>query len=77
MKVSWSKLSLALSALLCSQLSAQTVAGQISGLVTDPSGASIAAASVVVTDLDRNVTFRSASNESGFYLVSPLPPGPL
>lgn len=78
MKVSWSKLPTALPLLLCllaSQLSAQTVAGQISGLVSDPSGASIAAASVVVTDLDRNVTFRSASNESGFYLVSPLPPG--
>ncbi len=61
--------------LLSSDLSAQTVAGQISGLVTDPSGAAIAGANVVVTDIDRNVSFRSSSNESGFYLVSPLPPG--
>ncbi|MBM3725800.1 MAG: hypothetical protein FJW40_10300 [Acidobacteria bacterium] len=64
-----------LAVLLSSSVSAQTVAGQISGLVTDPSGAAIADASVVVTDLDRNVTLRSTSNESGFYLVSPLPPG--
>ncbi|MGH9659535.1 MAG: carboxypeptidase regulatory-like domain-containing protein, partial [Bryobacteraceae bacterium] len=51
------------------------MAGQISGLVTDPSGAAISDASVVVIDIDRNVNFRSASNETGFYLVSPLPPG--
>jgi hypothetical protein len=56
-------------------LSAQTVAGQISGLVTDPSGAAISGAKVVITDVERNVTFRSESNESGFYLVTPLPPG--
>jgi len=56
-------------------LPAQTVAGQLSGLVTDPSGAAIAGASVVVTDIDRSVNVRSSSNESGFFLVSPLPPG--
>ncbi|MSV32730.1 MAG: hypothetical protein EXQ57_09445, partial [Bryobacterales bacterium] len=56
-------------------VSAQTVAGQVSGLVTDPSGAAISGAAVVLTDIDRSVNFRSTSNESGFYLVSPLPPG--
>ena len=56
-------------------LAGQTVAGQISGLVTDPSGAAISGASVVITDIERNVNLRSESNESGFYLVSPLPPG--
>lgn len=54
---------------------AQTVAGQISGLISDPSGAAVAGASVAVTDVDRNVTIRSSSNDSGFYLLSPLPPG--
>lgn len=54
---------------------AQTVKGQISGLITDPSGAAITGANVTVTDLERNVTFRSSSNDSGFYLVTPLPPG--
>lgn len=61
--------------MLVQSVPAQTVAGQIAGLVTDPSGAAVSGASVVVTDIDRNVTLRSASNESGFYLVSPLPPG--
>ena len=60
--------------LFAPHLAAQTVAGQISGLITDSSGASITGTSVVVTDIDRNVKFRSESNESGFYLVSPLPP---
>jgi hypothetical protein len=55
--------------------SAQTVAGQISGLIADPSGAAVAGASVSVTDVDRNVTIRTTSNDSGFYLLSPLPPG--
>lgn len=71
-----SRLALSVALILCSPyLAAQTVAGQISGLVTDPSGAAITGAAVVVTDIDRNVTLRSASNESGFYLISPLPPG--
>ncbi len=61
--------------LLAPRSGAQTVAGQISGLVTDPSGAAIGGANIVVTDIDRNTNFRSNSNESGFYLISPLPPG--
>ncbi len=61
--------------LFSSYVSAQTVAGQVSGLVTDPSGAAISGATVVLTDIDRSVNFRSTSNESGFYLVSPLPSG--
>ncbi len=69
---------LAITLLACiwsSTAAAQTVAGTISGLVTDPSGAAIADVSIVVTDLDRNVNLRSTSNESGFYLVTPVPPG--
>ncbi|HYI92189.1 MAG TPA: TonB-dependent receptor [Bryobacteraceae bacterium] len=54
---------------------AQTVAGSISGLVTDTSGAAITDATVTVTDIDRSVVFKGNSNESGFYLVSPVPPG--
>jgi len=66
---------LALMALCPMGASAQTVAGQISGLVTDPSGAVIANAAIEVTDLDRNVSIRTTSNEAGFYVVTPLPPG--
>lgn len=53
----------------------QTVAGSISGLVSDSSGAAVPEVAVVVTDLDRNVILRGTSNETGFYLVSPVPPG--
>jgi hypothetical protein len=63
---------LALSAL---SLAAQTVAGSISGIISDPSGASIAGATILVTDLDRNVSLRTTSNESGVYIVTPVPPG--
>src|SRR5688500_18657597 len=54
---------------------AQTVAGSISGLVTDASGAAIVDVNVTVTDVDRSVVFKGNSNETGFYLVSPVPPG--
>jgi len=54
---------------------AQTVTGSISGLITDSSGAAVPDVVVTVTDIDRSVTFKGNSNESGFYLVSPVPPG--
>lgn len=56
-------------------VAAQTFTGSISGIVTDPSGAGISGTEVTVTDLERNTTLKSTSNESGFYLVSPVPPG--
>jgi len=64
-----------LAALSIGQVKAQTVAGSISGLVTDSSGAVIPGAAVEVTDIDRSVSFQTTSNEAGFYLVTPLPPG--
>ena len=64
-----------LSSLWTTNAAAQTVAGTISGLVTDASGAAVAGTSIVVTDLDRNVNLRSTSNDAGFYLVTPVPPG--
>src|SRR5688572_18960654 len=54
---------------------AQTVAGSISGLVQDSSGAAVPEVAVTVTDIDRSVVFRGTSNETGFYSVSPVPPG--
>ena len=53
----------------------QAVDGSISGLVTDTRAAVIAGASIMVTDQDRNTTFRTTSNDSGFYVVSELPIG--
>jgi hypothetical protein len=54
---------------------AQTVAGEISGLVTDSTGAVIPHVVIEVTDLDRNVSLSTLSNDAGFYVVKPLPPG--
>ena len=54
---------------------AQTSAGSISGLVTDVSGAVVPGVEIEVTDMDRNVSFETATNEAGFYVVTPLPPG--
>jgi predicted heme/steroid binding protein len=55
-------------------LFAQSDLGTISGFVKDPSGATVAAAKVLVhnqTGIQRDVT----TNESGFYTVTNLPPG--
>ncbi len=56
-------------------LVAQTFTGSISGIVSDPSGAAVAGAEVTVVDIERNNSLKSSTNESGFYLISPLPPG--
>jgi hypothetical protein len=53
----------------------QTVAGSITGLVQDSSGAAVPEVAVTVTDIDRSVVLRGTSNESGFYSVSPVPAG--
>src|SRR5262249_43151647 len=47
----------------------------ISGLVTDPSGATVSGVAITVNDINRNTTFKSTTNETGFYLVTSLPPG--
>ena len=62
-------------ALIPSGIFAQTSAGSISGLITDTSGAVIPGVSLEVTDIDRNVSFETSTNEAGFYVVTPLPPG--
>jgi carboxypeptidase family protein len=50
-----------------SRLSAQAVAGNISGTVTDSSGAVIAGAQVVVTNTGTNASLTTTSNEQGRY----------
>jgi hypothetical protein len=55
---------------------AQSPDGTISGIVTDPTGAAISGAEIlVVNDLTR-VQYPGKTNEEGIYLVSNLPPGP-
>ncbi len=65
-----------LAALLSLPLSfGQGTTAQITGRITDPSGAVIVNARVAVTSADTGITREVASNESGYYTVSLLPPG--
>ena len=48
---------------------------QVTGTVTDPSGAVIANARVLVTNTETSVARESVSNERGHYLVTALLPG--
>ncbi len=64
------KLSFALPTLLATcavSLSAQTVTGDIGGIVTDPSGAVIAGAKVIATNLATNVQTSTITNKDGIY----------
>ena len=54
---------------------AQEVTGTIAGTVTDQSGAAVAGANVTVKSVERGITYAAASNETGLYRISQLPPG--
>ncbi|MFY9843580.1 MAG: carboxypeptidase regulatory-like domain-containing protein [Terriglobales bacterium] len=56
-------------------LSSQTTNGRILGTITDQSGASVAGASVVITDTQRGTTRTVATDTSGDYAVPELQPG--
>jgi hypothetical protein len=53
----------------------QTTTGRILGSVSDPSGAAVAGAAVVVTDVQRGATRTVATDASGDYAVPELQPG--
>jgi hypothetical protein len=53
----------------------QTTTGRILGTVTDQSGASVAGAAVVVTDVQRGTTRAAATDASGNYVATELQPG--
>ncbi|HYW48621.1 MAG TPA: carboxypeptidase-like regulatory domain-containing protein [Bryobacteraceae bacterium] len=55
---------------------AQDIRGMISGTVTDPQGAQVAGATVVVTNTDTNVSTSLITNASGFYEAPLLLAGP-
>jgi hypothetical protein len=69
---SFALLLLALAAL---PAAAQTTAGQITGLVSDPSGALITGATVVARNSATGVTRQTASNDAGNYAIPLLEPG--
>jgi hypothetical protein len=53
----------------------QTTTGRILGSVTDATGANVAGAAVVITDMQRGTTRAVATDESGGYVVPGLQPG--
>lgn len=68
--------------LLCLVLSAASLAdaqfllrGTISGQVTDPSGAVVPSATVLLVEVDRNQTFEGSTNASGLYSFPNLTAG--
>ena len=65
-----------LTLLLCSlPVLAQSTAGRILGTITDQSGAAVAGATVVVTDVQRGSSRTLTTDESGAYAVPDLQPG--
>jgi hypothetical protein len=56
-------------------LLAQSTTGRILGTVTDPSGAAVAGAGVVVTDVQRGISRTVTTDQSGSYAVPDLQPG--
>jgi hypothetical protein len=54
---------------------AQTETATVSGRVTDPQGALLVGAEVVVTNTDTNVRSHQTTNKDGLYVVSALKPG--
>jgi hypothetical protein len=54
---------------------AQSTTGRILGALTDPTGAAVAGATVVVTDVQRGTSRTMATDESGAYAVPDLQPG--
>ncbi|MCU1263219.1 MAG: hypothetical protein JWO80_6104 [Bryobacterales bacterium] len=61
--------------LLVAPIFAQEFRASVTGHVTDPSGAAIAGAKVIVTNVERNTVSDAVSNSSGIYLVQFLLPG--
>lgn len=55
--------------------SAQINTGDITGSVSDPTGAIIAGAQVIAVGIDTQQAFSTITNESGQYLLTGLPPG--
>ncbi len=55
--------------------SAQITVAQLNGTVHDPSGGSVARASLSLRDTATNRVYTTSTNDSGFYVLPNLPPG--
>ena len=54
---------------------AQEVSASITGVVTDPTSATIASAAVTVRDLERGTVYPTQTNEAGIYFYPRVPAG--
>lgn len=61
--------------ILAHSSAAQSPTGTISGIVTDPAGATIAGAEVLVVNDATRIQFPGQTNDEGIYVVPNLPPG--
>jgi hypothetical protein len=61
--------------LLCTAARAQLYTGTVTGLITDPSNASVPAAQLRLVDEDKGFKFAAATDATGRYLLRPVPPG--
>jgi hypothetical protein len=61
--------------LMCLPAPAQSTAGRVLGSITDLSGASVAGASVVITDVQRGTSRTLTTDASGDYVAADLIPG--
>ncbi len=65
-------------ALICTLAHGQAVSvngGAIQGTITDPSGAAVANASIVITNIGEGTSKTISTDKAGFYSVGPLNPG--
>lgn len=61
---------------VCRQVSAQTSNAQLSGQVTDPTGAIVSDAEIKAVNVATNVSYSGVSNSAGIYVLTELLPGP-
>jgi len=54
---------------------AQLYAGSVTGVVSDPSGAMVAGAEVILTDASKGFTYKAKTDATGRYLFRSIPPG--
>ncbi len=71
----WFLLSLCVVLLLLAPVYAQKITGTISGVVTDPSGAVVAGATVTITNTETGLVRSTTTSTSGEYSAPDLPPG--
>ncbi|PYX71972.1 MAG: hypothetical protein DMG78_13705 [Acidobacteria bacterium] len=62
-------------ALISTPLSAQKSTGTISGVVSDPTGAVVPQATVIITNVETGLTRTVTSNEMGEYVAPDVPNG--